>query len=328
MTKKRNNNCEFIAELCQNHLGKRSLLDKMVNECAENGADTIKIQNIFANNLTFRPRFENGLTIKNKTYSIKRPYKQEYNRLKNLELSIKDNEYFIRLCEKLNVTPMTTCFSREHVKSLHEIGYKKIKVASYDCASFQMLKELNKLFDKIYVSTGATYDQEINFAHKIIDNQKLSFLHCVTIYPTPKNQLHLSRINFLKKFTKNVGFSDHSKSDKNKNFASSAAIYYGASIIERHITILDKDQTKDGPVSIIPEDIAIIKKFSRLSKYDQRKYLINKYKCNFKLVCGSAKRNLSDLELLNRDYYRGRFASVNKNKFGPSHIFNWEEIEI
>ena len=43
----------------------------MVNECAENGADTIKIQNIFANNLTFRPRFENGLTIKNKTYSIK-----------------------------------------------------------------------------------------------------------------------------------------------------------------------------------------------------------------------------------------------------------------
>ena len=98
---KRNNNCEFIAELCQNHLGKRSLLDKMVNECAENGADTIKIQNIFANNLTFRPRFENGLTIKNKTYSIKRPYKQEYNRLKNLELSIKDNEYFIRLCEKI-----------------------------------------------------------------------------------------------------------------------------------------------------------------------------------------------------------------------------------
>ena len=49
-----------------------------------------------------------------------------------------------------------------------------------------MLKELNKLFDKIYVSTGATYDQEINFAYKIIDNQKLSFLHCVTIYPTQK----------------------------------------------------------------------------------------------------------------------------------------------
>ena len=85
---------------------------------------------------------------------------------------------------------MTTCFSREHVKSLHEIGYKKIKVASYDCASFQMLKELNKLFDKIYVSTGATYDQEINFAHKIIDNQKLSF--CIVLQFTL-----LQKTNFI-----------------------------------------------------------------------------------------------------------------------------------
>lgn len=322
------NKITFIAELCQNHLGKKDLLKKMTYECAENGADIIKIQNIFSKNLTFRPRFENGLVIKNKTYSIKRPYKAEFNRLKNLELSIKDNEYFIRLCEKLNVTPMTTCFSREHAKTLYEIGYKNIKVASYDCSSFQMLRELNVLFDKIYVSTGATYDQEIKSAYQIIDKKKLSFLHCVTIYPTPKNKLHLSRINFLKKFTKNVGFSDHSKSDKNKNFASSAAIYFGANIIERHITILDKGLTKDGPVSIIPEDIARIKQFSKLSKYDQRKYLINKYKCNFNLVYGSAKRNLSNLELLNRDYYRGRFASVNKKKFGPSHIFNWEEIEI
>ena len=40
---------------------------------------------------------------------------------------------------------------------------------------FKCSKELNKLFDKIYVSTGATYDQEINFAHKIIDNQKIKF---------------------------------------------------------------------------------------------------------------------------------------------------------
>lgn len=328
MTKKNQKNFEFIAELCQNHLGKRYLLDKMANECAENGADTIKIQNIFSKNLTFRPRFENGLIIKNKTYSIKRPYISEYKRLKKLELSIKDNEHFIRLCEKLNVTPMTTCFSREHVKKLHDIGYKKIKVASYDCASFQMLRELNKLFDKIYVSTGATYDQEIELANQIIDKKKLSFLHCVTIYPTPINQLHLARINFLKKFSKKVGFSDHSKSDKNKNFASSAAIYYGASIIERHITVLDKEQTKDGPVSIIPEDIAIIKKFSKLSKSKQKEYLINKYNCNFKTVYGSSKRALSDLELLNRDYYRGRFASSNKKKFGPEHIFNWEEINI
>ena len=35
-------------------------------------------------------------------------------------------------------------------------------------------------------------------------------LHCVTIYPTPLNQLNLSRLEYLRNFTKNVGFSDHS----------------------------------------------------------------------------------------------------------------------
>ena len=35
--------------------------------------------------------------------------------------------------------------------------------------------------------------------------------------------------------------------------ASKASIYYGAKIIEKHMTILDKSQTKDGIVSILPE---------------------------------------------------------------------------
>ena len=186
------NKITFIAELCQNHLGKKDLLKKMTYKCAENGADIIKIQNIYAKNLTYRPRFEKGLKIGNKVESIIRPYKSELNRLKKLELSYKDNEYFIRLCNDLKIIPMTTCFTREHVKILKNIGYSHIKVASYDCSSFAMLRELNKYFKKIILSTGATYDQEILKAVKIIDKKKLNLLHCVTIYPTLKKQLNLS----------------------------------------------------------------------------------------------------------------------------------------
>ena len=42
----------------------------MTYECAENGADIIKIQNIYAKNLTYRPRFEKGLKTENKVESI------------------------------------------------------------------------------------------------------------------------------------------------------------------------------------------------------------------------------------------------------------------
>ena len=37
---------QIIAELCQNHLGKRSILDEMVAAAAESGADYAKIQSM------------------------------------------------------------------------------------------------------------------------------------------------------------------------------------------------------------------------------------------------------------------------------------------
>ena len=37
-------------------------------------------------------------------------------------------------------------------------------------------------------------------------------------------------------------------------------------MIERHFTILPEDKTKDGPVSVNPEQFAEMVKFSQLSK--------------------------------------------------------------
>ena len=51
----------FIAELCQNHLGKTKNVEKMLAQCAYYGAKTVKLQYIYAKNLSFRPRFENGI---------------------------------------------------------------------------------------------------------------------------------------------------------------------------------------------------------------------------------------------------------------------------
>ena len=60
------NNFTYIAELCQNHNGKFKNVEKMVHECAFNGARIIKLQYIYAKNLTYRPKFEKGYFEKNK----------------------------------------------------------------------------------------------------------------------------------------------------------------------------------------------------------------------------------------------------------------------
>ena len=42
-------------------------------------------------------------------------------------------------------------------------------------------------------------------------------------------------------------------------------------------------------------------------------------------MLGKEKRDLSKVELLNRDYYRGRFSSKDKN---GKIIYNWDELNL
>ena len=105
---------------------------------------------------------------------------------------------------------MTTCFCTEHAFELSKLGFKEIKVASYDCASHAMIKILKEKFDHVYVSTGASFDEEIAITASILDENKSPFLHCVTRYPTPLDALNISRMLWLKKFNRPIGYSDHS----------------------------------------------------------------------------------------------------------------------
>jgi sialic acid synthase SpsE len=309
----------IIAECCQNHNGKKELLKKMIHMAAENGADYVKIQAIKSRDLSFRERFENGeIDNEGLIKTIKRPYKAELERLEKLDLTLDDEFWFVRECKIAGVKSMTTIFTRTAVKEVSETGYDAIKIASYDCASIPLLNDIKKLNKKMFISTGATYDSEIQEAVNNLKDVDFELLHCVTIYPTPLNELHLNRIKFLKKFTPNVGYSDHSKPSKTGLMASKIALALGATNIERHYTVLSENETKDGPVSINPEMLNQLRFFADLNNSDQWE-IINKDYPNWKVSLGNANRKLSHLELLNRDYYRGRFI----NRIGDNEFFNW-----
>ena len=138
------------------------------------------------------------------------------------------------------------------------------------------------------------------------------FLHCVTIYPTQLEQLHLSRMEKLKQYNNHIGFSDHTKPADTNLIASKLAISLGASCIERHFTILPKDKTKDGVVSLNPKELKLLCDISKKPKKEINEYIKENIK-EFDQLKGLKKRELSSDELLNRDYYRGRFASLRKS---------------
>lgn len=320
---------QLIAEFCQNHNGNMDLLARMVEAAAKAGATHGKMQTIFADTLTYRPQFEEGLVVDGRIRSIRRPFAAEYQRLKGLEVSQENTLKFVDLCCQNGLVPMTTCFVRAHANDIVQAGFRSVKIASYDCASFPMLRELRNLFDEIVVSTGATFDDEVIHAASILKGKKYAFLHCVTIYPTPLDQMHLLRIQWLRTLAPAVGFSDHSLVAKDGLLASKAALALGASIIERHFTILGPTETRDGPVSISPKHMAELAAFATLEPSERLRYMDSKHPGWMKVLYGQERRDLTDEELLNRDYYRGRFASPRiESRQGTRMIFNWEETPV
>ena len=91
---------------------------------------------------------------------------------------------------------------------------------------------------------------------------------------------------------------------------------------------MNDTETKDGPVSVRKQDIKELKKFWGLSKEEQIKD-IESLLPNWKVMLGKETRELTHEELLNREYYRGRFASRFAGaRSAAEMIFNWEETPL
>jgi len=278
-------NMKFIAEMCQNHNGDMDLLETMVVDAAKNGADICKIQTIEAKHLIYWKEFEDF-----------RPYEKEYERLKSLELSIDDEKRFVAICRQNKVEPMTTVFEHRGFKRFNEIGYKLMKISGYGVQKvLPTIKQFN--FEHLYISTSSMTYTEIEWLAKQLKlnlpYRNYTLLNCTCVYPTPLEKLNLQNIEFYRKHfgIKNVGLSDHTNPHEDNLLSSKLAIYQGIDVLERHFTILGKDETRDGKVSITPDMLSELKRFSLLSPQEQYNE-INEF---------------NETQKFNHHYYRNRF---------------------
>ena len=313
---------KMIAELCQNHNGDIGIIKEMVAAAAEAGADYAKIQTIHSSQLTHRKRFDRGLIEGGKIKTIKRPYDLELARLKTLDIDDKAVDVFLEACKDYKIKPMTTIFTRDVIKKTFDQGFKSIKLASFDCISYPLAKEIIQFKpDLLIVSTGCSYKNEIIEMAEIIKNvPNHALLHCVSIYPTPLNEANISRIDYLKTLVKKVGLSDHSEYGVNKLEILKWSVCKNIDFVERHFTILGKDKTKDGRVSLNPSELREAIEICNWGE-EKKEHFIDANKKDKELIEGDPSRELSEVELLNRDYYQGRFASKDReNKL----VYNWD----
>jgi N,N'-diacetyllegionaminate synthase len=176
---------------------------------------------------------------------------------------------------------------------------------------------------RVVASTDATYDHEIARAAEILRRGTFALLHCVTIYPTPISELHLRRMNWLRRFSTEVGLSDHTLVKETGLWASKIGLAIGAEWIERHFTVLDPPETKDGAGSITPTLLRELREFARRPRKERMEIVSREYP-SWPDALGFQQRPLSLEEILNHDYYRGRFASLMDGR----HVYNWEDVDL
>jgi len=209
---------KIIAELCQNHNGNLETLESMIKSAAV-CSDIIKIQSIKANTFTFREKYEEF-----------RPYENEYLRLKGLELSKEDEEFFVFKCMEYGAESMTTIFVPEHAPYFNEIGYDNLKISGYSIPAFDYGKKLKTFkFKKLFFSTSSLTLEEIKQTLKNLNKMGIEYymLQCTCVYPTPLDKLNLQNINFFRDEyrVQNVGLSDHTNPHEDNLLSSKLAIF-------------------------------------------------------------------------------------------------------
>jgi sialic acid synthase SpsE/mannose-6-phosphate isomerase-like protein (cupin superfamily) len=136
---------------------------------------------------------------------------------------------------------LTICtpFDEESVPVLEGHEVDVIKIGSCSLIDWPLLTEVARTEKPVVISTGGGDISDIDkvvsfFSHKHIN---FALMHCVSIYPTKKEDLQLNQINFLKNrypFLK-IGFSTHENPDQ--MIPVQMAVAKGASVLERHVGI-------------------------------------------------------------------------------------------
>mgnify|MGYP001563870982 CR=1 FL=1 len=111
---------KIIVEVCQNHKGDRDTLKKMIHAAKENGADIIKGQVMFSEDVMHRPRFDEGEVEDNGVVkTMKRPYQSEVERLAGLDMTEEDYAFFVKKCTKSAQLPCSRSLRENEFHSRH-----------------------------------------------------------------------------------------------------------------------------------------------------------------------------------------------------------------
>lgn len=167
---------------------------------------------------------------------------------KRMEFSERDLEHINAECAALGVSWSVSVWDTEALKRLTEFRFPWLKIPSAKITDERLIKR-SRQEAKLILSTGMSrWDevlQAVGWASPYIE----CVMHCHSAYPAPEPELNLKMIERLKWLGYGAGYSGHEYGLD----PSIAAVHYGITHLERHITLDKHSRGSDHAASLEPD---------------------------------------------------------------------------
>lgn len=234
-----------IAEIGTSHGGDRSRARELIDAASEAGADCIKTQIVYADEI-----------VHPKTGTVELPGGAVplFERFRELEVA---PDFFAEMAEHClsgGVAFLASCFGPRSLQVLTDIGLDAVKIASPELNHAPLLRLVREAGLAAILSTGVSTLSDIERAVNVTRQSDTAIMHCVTAYPAPEDDYNLRVIGNLAAVTGvPVGVSDHSL---HPELVPAAAVALGARAVEKHFTLSRTGGGLDDRIALEPAAFA------------------------------------------------------------------------
>jgi len=268
-------NIELIAEIAQGYEGNKKLTELLTTGAIVSGADSIKYQLVYADELAT-------------------PDYQYYDLFKSLEMDMEVWEEISGRIHNNGQKIYFDIFGFDSLSIAREVLADGVKLSTTEFYNRALIEKTLETFDKVYISIGGipVCDIDLLVNDLLRDNSdKVSLMYGFQSEPTPLAQNNLLKLKLFKNRYPDfeLGFMDHSDGGNDDAFnLSLLAVGMGVSMIEKHLTLDRSLKVEDYVSGLAPDQF---KKFVKL---------IRKYE----VALGTESLELTELE----DEYRSKAA--------------------
>lgn len=236
---------EIIAEAAQGYEGKPELAALLVRAAAAAGADAVKFQLVYADELAT-------------------PDYQHHALFRTLEMPDSVWRGLKTLADEKGIALYLDVFGSRSLALAAALGCRGIKVHSTDMANRGLLEAVGASpVPLVMLSCAGCSDVEITDALALVRAKEVALLHGFQGYPTAVEANNIARIERLKALLGAsgargvIGFADHAPADDPTRYLLAAtALGAGATALEKHLTLSKIMKFEDFEAALDPGELA------------------------------------------------------------------------